>query len=261
MRINVESTVEVLSETREVGDLYPARRMHTAIDTGTGAVQWQVSETVLAFEINGLKPHAERLYAARKARSRGLVAGKPVYMLEYCCGGHDRVYFQSCSDFLHASHAAILDTTYCIEGATYNSSNPPPPEWGGLLNVVSTSFTLSWDGEYLSGAAVLNFGYNAIDGGVLKRYYRVRGHCFPLGDGNGTELVYWEMWYTGYTIDDGPFIDAFNIVVYTSVTPLNSDLEIYGGSDSPIGCQGPFLWDGHPIAGSQTGNGLRLRVY
>jgi hypothetical protein len=94
MRNNLDATIEVLSSTVEIGELYPARRMHESIDTETGLVQWSEGEACLCFDINGVIPESDRLYLAWKARQRGLVNGKKVWMLEDCCGPiHDRTSF------------------------------------------------------------------------------------------------------------------------------------------------------------------------
>jgi len=234
-RSNQLVTLEVTNSTKEIGELYPARRVHSVIDTG-GIVQWIVDYNVLCFEINNVIPEMDRLYKARKARTRtGLVNSKPVYMLEYCCGlidDNDR-YWATCDDFVNAEHSATLESvaTFFPDCDLISLYPYTPP----------AAFAL-----YPTGLSAVEgfaeFTYTNLGTTVYDRY-RVTGFC-SFGDiGNGEEeFIRWELQHVERTINEVP--ELTSSTVFFSNVPLNDPINIRGSATSF--CLNPAYWTSTP---------------
>lgn len=232
-RSNRLVTLEVTNSTKEIGQLYPARRVHSTIDTG-GIVQWIVDHDVLCFEINGVEPEVDRLYKARKARTRtGLVNSKPVYMIEYCCGLiDDQEYWATCAEFMSGSHSVTLDYMTC--------SYPDPT----VVTFRTATFTISPDGSgTVTGRGYWAYPWETSEGFVTRKdYFRVAASCLTLDpDGSGpVEGIRWRLEEDGTQYGDGPIVDLSSSE-YESWTPVNANVDIYGTSGSY--CSGDYYWN------------------
>lgn len=247
-RSNQLVTLEVTNSAKEIGQLYPARRVHSTIDTG-GIVQWVVDYNVLCFEINNVIPEVDRLYKARKARTRtGLVSGKPVYMLEYCCGliDDDDRYWVSCEEFIGTPHTVVLDYVTCYF---------PDPT---VVTFRTATFTISPQGDgRLEGRGSWSRPFEGPSGTTtLTEYFKVVAYCLTLDLGEGlVEGIRWELQPDGQQYGEGPIIDL-NSQMFYSFTPMNADIDIYGYSGSY--CSGEYTWTEN-ISGPIS-NPYRLRV-
>lgn len=230
-RSNQLVTLEVTNSVKEIGELYPARRVHSTIDTG-GIVQWIVDYNVLCFEINNVIPEVDRLYKARKARTRtGLVNSKPVYMLEYCCGliDDDDRYWVSCEEYVNSPHTVVLDYINC-----YIGEEPP------LSTVRTATFSITPQGDgSLQGRGSWAYPFETTSGTVLLReFFKVTAYCLALDRGSGPETgILWWLEPDGQQYGEGPVIDLTPLVLQ-SWTPLNADVDIYQRGV----CSGDYYW-------------------
>lgn len=245
-RSNQLVTLEVTNSTKEIGQLYPARRVHSTIDTG-GIVQWIVDYNALCFEINNVAPEVDRLYKARKARTRsGLVNGKPVYMLEYCCGLiDDQMYWATCDEFMSSPHSITLDYITCYY---------PDPT---VVTFRTTTFAISPQGSgVLMGRGSWSRPFEGPSGlATLTEYFKVTASCLTLDFGEGpVEGIQWQLEPDGQKYGDGPVIDL-TPEFYTSWTPLNAEIDIYrSGAEY---CSGEYYWIQHSNGNTSTPYRLR----
>ena len=246
MRSKQNAIFEVLSTTREIGQLYPARRIRKDIDA-SGLIQYGTEEAVLCFNVEATVFQTQQLYKGWLARAQGLVNGKRVYFAGYCCGKIDRPYFATCEEFIAVPHVAILDNFRCYVGET-QFSDP------------NTSFTLSPNGTgTLEGTGALYYEFPGL-GYNLRSYYFVQGFCLTL---DGISGVAWSIRNNrNVLIVGGVESEGFpSSETYTSWTPINVDMSIYnnaGPSNTPpILCTNDYYWR----RSGSVGFSLRLRVF
>lgn len=239
-RSNQLVTLEVTDSAKEIGQLYPARRVHSTIDAG-GIVQWIVDYNALCFEINGVAPEVDRLYKARKARTRtGLVNSKPVYMIEYCCGliDDDDYYWSTCAEYMSVPHNVILDYMTCY----YPDPTPVTFRTMTITITPQTNGTLEGRGSWA-------YPFEGTSGTVLLReFFKVTAYCLVLDRGSGPETgILWQLEPDGQQYGEGPVIDLTPLVLQ-SWTPLNADVDIYGYYGSY--CSGNYTWftTGGPVS-------------